>query len=112
MIETALVLIAVLSMIVFVMDMGRMLLLEQFYGERARAGVRNAVVNNWNGTEVAAYVCYSDPSSTQTSPGFLGLTPSQVSYTQLADSGVNDARAQVTIRGSMPVFTAIPGTPV
>ena len=108
MLETALVLVAVLSAIVFVMDMGRMLLLEQFFAERARAGVRNAVVNNWDSTAVANYVCYGDPASTQTGTGFLGLTPAQVSYTQLTDSGVNDARAQVTISG-IRMFAFIPG---
>src|SRR5436190_931457 len=46
MIESALVALALVGMIIFVMDMGRILLLQQFIGERARATVRNAVVNN------------------------------------------------------------------
>jgi len=85
-----------------------MLLLEQFFTERARAGVRAAVVNAWDSTAVANYMCYGVPDSTQTGAGFLGLTPSQVAYNQLADSGANDARAQVTISG-IQMFAWIPG---
>ncbi len=48
MVEAALVLITLLSMILFILDMGRILLLQQFITERAREGARYAVVNNWN----------------------------------------------------------------
>lgn len=54
-VETALVFTTALSMILFIVDMGRILLTQQFISERARVGVRNAVVNNWNATAVANY---------------------------------------------------------
>jgi Flp pilus assembly protein TadG len=124
-VETALVFIVVLSMILFIVDMGRILLVQQFIVERARVGVRNAVVNNWDATAVANYVVYGSttapgsgsnngnndaqlPIEGQGSPaGFLGLTPSEVTLTKVADSGVGDARYQVTVQG-VALFTWIP----
>jgi hypothetical protein len=96
-VETALVFTAALGMIVFIVDMGRILLTQQFISERARVGVRNAVVNNWNATSVQNYVVY----------GYLGLTTSEVSFSSIADSGIGDARYQVTVSG-VPLFTWIP----
>jgi Flp pilus assembly protein TadG len=116
-VETALVLTTLLGMIVFIMDMGRILLIQQFIGDRARIGVRGAVVNNWTSSQVANYVVYGSPGSAQNEngnnnsssaqPGFLGLLPSQVTFTSYADSGIGDARYQVTVQG-VPLFTWIP----
>jgi hypothetical protein len=109
--ESALVLMSVLSMVIFVMDMGRMLLFQQFFTERARVGVRAAVVNNWNADSVANFVCYgstSAPSGGTSTAGYLGLLPSQVSFTLTPDSGSNDGRAQVKISG-VPMLAWIPG---
>ena len=115
MLETALVLSTLLGMIIFVMDMGRMLLWQQFFMERARTGVRNAVVNNWDSTSVANYVCYGtttapalSPGDTSEAPGYLGLVPSEVTFNSIADSGANDARYQVIIQG-VDMFSWIPG---
>lgn len=111
--ETALVFTVALSMIVFIVDMGRILLTQQFIAERARVGVRNAVVNNWDATAVANYVAYGSttaPTGTDqnsTPPGFLGLTPSEVTLTTYADSGIGDARYKVTVQG-VQLFTFIP----
>ena len=62
-VETALVFTATVSMILFIVDMGRILLTQQFISERARVGVRNAVVNNWNATSVQNYVVYGTTSA-------------------------------------------------
>jgi Flp pilus assembly protein TadG len=114
--ETALVFTVAISMILFIVDMGRILLTQQFIAERARVGVRNAVVNNWDATAVANYVAYGtttappgggDNDSDDVAPGFLGLTPSQVTLTTYADSGIGDARYKVTVQG-VPLFTFIP----
>src|SRR5260370_33871859 len=107
-VETALVFTAALSMIVFIVDMGRILLTQQFVAERARVGLRNAVVNNWDSTAVANYVVYG----TTTAPsgggaGFLGLMPSEVTLNTFADSGIGDARYQVIVQ-VVPLFTWIP----
>jgi Flp pilus assembly protein TadG len=109
-VETALVFTAALAMIVFIVDMGRILLTQQFISERARVGVRNAVVNNWDSTSVANYVAYgttTTPSGGASTPGYLGLTASEVTLTTHPDSGIGDARYQVTVSG-VPLWTWIP----
>jgi hypothetical protein len=108
MLETALVFTVVLSMILFIIDMGRVLLTQQFIAERARTGVRNAVVNNWSATQLANFVVYNSTTAPSGGgPGYLGLTTSEVTLTQYADSGNNDARYQVTVKG-VPLFTWVP----
>ena len=110
MVETALVLTVALGMIVFIVDMGRILLTQQFISERARVAVRSAVVNNWTSDQVKNYVAYastSAPDGGTTTPGFMGLLPSEVTYTTVADSGVGDARYQVVVQG-VQMFTWIP----
>jgi Flp pilus assembly protein TadG len=106
MLETALVLITVLSMILFIMDMGRVLLIEQFITERARDGVRKAVVNNWDQTAGQNYVVYgSTTAPSGGGSGFLGLTTSAVTFSTVADSGIGDARYQVRVSGvTFPIF--------
>jgi len=110
MIETALVLTVALSMILFIVDMGRILLTQQFISERARVAVRSAVVNNWTSDQVQNYVAYgstSAPPGGTTTPGFMGLLPSEVTFNTIADSGIGDARYQVIVQG-VPMFTWIP----
>jgi hypothetical protein len=97
-------------MIVFIVDMGRILLTQQFISERARMAVRSAVVNNWTSVQVKNYVAYGSttaPGDDTTTPGFLGLLPSEVTFNTIADSGINDARYQVIIQG-VPMFTWVP----
>ena len=109
MVETALVFTTLLGMVLFILDMGRMLLWQQFFMERARQGARNAVVNNWDQTALRNFVCYNNTTAPDGNPpGFLGLLPSQVTLTKLADSGVNDARYKVSIQG-VTLFMWIPG---
>jgi Flp pilus assembly protein TadG len=109
-VETALVFTATVSMIVFIVDMGRILLTQQFISERARVGVRNAVVNNWDATAVANYVAYgttTTPAGGTGTSGYMGLTATEVTLTTYPDSGIGDARYQVTVSG-VPMFTWIP----
>ncbi len=110
MLETALVLITVVGMIIFIMDMGRMLLIQQFITERARVTVRAAVVNNWTAAQAANFLCYnstSAPSGGTSTPGYLGLLPSQVSYQTLGLSTASDYRLQISVSG-VPMLTWIP----
>src|SRR5260370_3081346 len=111
MLETALILTTALSMILFIVDMGRILLWQQFIVERARVGARNAVVNNWDSTAVKNYVVYGSttaPASQSGTPaGFLGLLPSQVTVNKVADSGIGDGRYQVKLSG-VPILTHLP----
>ncbi|HWY46492.1 MAG TPA: TadE/TadG family type IV pilus assembly protein [Bryobacteraceae bacterium] len=107
-VETALVFTAALSMIVFIVDMGRILLTQQYISERAQAAVRSAVVNNWDSTSVKNYVVYGSTTAPDGGgAGLMGLTTSEVSFNSIADSGIGDARYQVTVSG-VPLLTWIP----
>ena len=107
-VETALVFTAAVSMIVLIVDMGRILLTQQFIAERARVGVRNAVVNNWDSTSLQNYVVYGSTTAPDgRGAGIMGLTTSEVALTTYADSGIGDARYQVTVSG-VPLLTWIP----
>jgi hypothetical protein len=71
-----------LAMIIFILDMGRILLIQQYITERTRATVRAAVVNSWDSTKTANYLVYNSVTAPSGSPaGFMGLLPSQVTYT-------------------------------
>ncbi len=108
MLETALVLLTVIGMLIFIMDMGRIMLLQQFIGERTRVTVRNAVVNSWTATQTANYLVYNNTTApTDGGTGYLGLLTSQVSYNALGTSGTPDYRLQVKVTG-VPVWTWIP----
>jgi Flp pilus assembly protein TadG len=114
-VETALVLITMVSMIFFVLDMGRMLLTQQFIAERARVTARMAAVNNWSATAVANYLCYNtttSPAPVNGAPpgGYLGLVPSKVAYSTVGTSGTADYRLKVTVSG-VRVLTWIPFMP-
>ena len=107
-VETALIFTVAIGMILFILDMGRILLMEQLVAERARQGVRNAVVNNWDDTAVANYVAYgSTTAPTGGGAGLMGLMPSEVKITRYADSGIGDARYKLTVTG-ISMFTWIP----
>jgi len=114
-VETSLVLMTMLGMILFIVDMGRVLLTQQYATDRARVAVRNAVVNAWSTSDIQNYVVYGTtaapanvgPNQDQPAPGLMGLTTSQVTFTTYADSGIGDARYQVKIQG-IPLFTWVP----
>ena len=111
--ESALVLLALTAMIIFVMDVGRLMLIQQFITERAQATVRAAAVNNWDAGTVANYLVYNSTTAPGngigTPPsGYLGLQTSQVSYTVLGTAGTPDYRLQVKVSG-VALFTWVPG---
>ena len=107
-VETALVFTAALSMILFIVDMGRILLTQQYISERAQAAVRSAVVNDWDAAEVQNYVVYGSTTAPNGGgPGLMGLTTSEVTFNTIADSGIGDGRYQVVVSG-VPMFTWIP----
>jgi len=106
--ETALVFSVALSMILFIVNMGLILLTQQFVSERAQAAVRSAVVNNWNSTSVKNYVVYGSTTAPDGGgAGLMGLTTSEVTFNAIADSGIGDGRYQVTVSG-VPLFSWIP----
>ena len=100
MVESALVLLALIGMIVFIMDMGRILLMQQYITERARTTVRNAIVNSWNATQTKNYLVYNSITAPGGGgAGFMGLQTSQVSYQTLGTVGAADYRLQVKVSG-------------
>jgi Flp pilus assembly protein TadG len=108
MLETALVLLTLLFMVIFIMDMGRILLMQQYITERARATVRNAVVNNWDATKTKNFLVYNSTTAPNGSPaGFMGLQTTQVSYQTLGTAGASDYRLQVKV-SNVPALVFIP----
>jgi Flp pilus assembly protein TadG len=108
MIEAALVTVVMVGMIFFIMDMGRILLMQQYVSERVQETARMAVVNNWTAAETKNYLVYSSTTApTGSTSGFLGLQTSQVSYQTLGTSGAADYRLQVKVSG-VPALTWIP----
>lgn len=107
-VETALVFTAAVGMILFIVDMGRILLTQQYISERAQVAVRSAVVNNWDSTAVQNYVVYGSTTAPDGGgAGLMGLTTSEVTFNTIADSGIGDARYQVVVSG-VPLLTWIP----
>jgi Flp pilus assembly protein TadG len=108
MLETALVLLTLLFMIIFIMDMGRILLMQQYITERARATVRSAVVNNWDATATKNYLVYNSTTAPNGGgAGFMGLQTTQVSYQTLGTAGAPDYRLQVKV-SNVPALVFIP----
>ncbi len=100
MLESALILLTMLAMIIFIMDMGRILLMQQYITERTRATARNAVVNNWSATSAKNFLVYNSTTAPNGGgAGFMGLQTSQVSYTTLGTAGSWDYRLQVKVSG-------------
>ena len=108
MVESALVLLVMLSMIIFITDMGRILLLEEYITERTRSTVRNAVVNNWDATKAKNYLVYNSTTAPNGGgAGFMGLQTSQVTYQTLGTAGAWDYRLQVKVSG-VPALVLTP----
>lgn len=100
MVESALVLTAILCMVIFILDMGRLLLTQQFIAERARATARAATVHNWTTTEAANYLVFnSSTAPAGATTGVMGLKPSNVSFQKLGTSGASDYRVKVRVSG-------------
>ena len=100
-IEATFVILTLMALIVFIVDMGRIMLMDQYLVERARVAARMAAVNNWDQTAVANYVAYNSttaPGQTS-SAGLLGVLPSQVSYSTIGTAGDPSYCVKVTISG-------------
>ncbi|HEY3458951.1 MAG TPA: TadE/TadG family type IV pilus assembly protein [Bryobacteraceae bacterium] len=109
-IESVFVLLTLLAMILFIVDMGRIMLTEQYLMERARAAARMAAVNNWTQADVANYVAYNStraPAGGNTTPGLMGVLPSKVSYTPPTTACDPSCYVKVTIAG-VTAFTVVP----
>jgi len=96
--ESALVLLTLLTSILFVTDVGRLMLFQQFYEERARTGVRSAIVNNWTNSQLQNFIVYGTTTA-GTGTGFLGLNTGNVAVTTLGTDGSSTYTLKVTISG-------------
>lgn len=102
--------LTLMALIVFIVDMGRIMLIDQYLVERARVAARMAAVNNWNQAAVANYVAYNSttaPGGQTSSAGLLGVRPSQVGYSTIGIAGDPGYCVKVTISG-MEAFTFTP----
>src|SRR6478609_9157307 len=89
-IESVFVVFTLMAMVLFIVDMGRIMLAEQYLVERARTAARSAAVNNWTQADVANYVAYnstSAPGGGTSTPGMMGVLPSNVTYSKLGTAG-------------------------
>ncbi|MFM2125752.1 MAG: hypothetical protein RL328_2203 [Acidobacteriota bacterium] len=107
-VESSLIFLVMMMTLIFVIDMGRMMVIQQFINERVRQTARKAVVNNWTTTQVKNYLVYGTAdAAAQTAPGRLGLLPSQVTYATLGTAGTSNYRVQVKVSG-VPAVLFIP----
>lgn len=109
-IEGSFVLLLTLCLILFILDMGRFLLTQQYISERARTTARLAVLNNWDAPSIENYLCYGSTTAPTGNPapsGLMGLTPTNVSSAWLGTSTSPDYRLKITVSG-LRVLTWIP----
>jgi hypothetical protein len=99
-VEGAFVLLMTFTMLLFIIDLGRFLLIQEYIAERVRLTARKAAVNNWTATQVKNFLVYSvADTQVRTTRGPLGLLPSQVTYTPLGTAGTSNNRLQVRVSG-------------
>jgi hypothetical protein len=102
------VLLTLVAMIIFIMDMGRIMLNEEYLVERARAAARMAAVNAWTATDVKNYVAYNSTSAPAGgAPGLMGVLPSNVTYTPPPATADPSNCVKVSIAG-VTAFANIP----
>jgi hypothetical protein len=95
--ESALVLLALLITLVGVLDFGQLLFFHQSFRERVRAGVRYAVVHTYDPAQIRNMVVYNSTTAPPGEPpGLFGLTPAKVTVTRY-DQGTADDRIEVCI---------------
>ena len=95
MLEGTLVLLVFLMAFLEVLDIGQLMFFEAMLGDRARAGVRWAVVNTYDPVAIANVIAYNSPTPPGT-PGLFGLQPSMVTVNRY-NAGVSGDRIEVII---------------
>jgi hypothetical protein len=108
--EGSFVMLSAMAILMFTMEMGRLLFFQQYYNDRARAAARLAVVNDWTQAMTANYVCYNSttaPAGGSATPGFLGVLPSHVTLSILGSAATHDARYRVRVAG-IPMLVLLP----
>lgn len=96
-VESAFVLLVLLTTLIGIFDLGQVLFIHQSFVERVRHAARYAVVNSYDPVAFKNMVLYRQTTvpAGQTS-GIFGLTPDTVSITH-SGAGTNDDRIVVSI---------------
>ncbi len=97
-VESSVVLLLFLVILVGVLDAGQLLFFHQFLTDRARSGVRYAVVHSYDAAAIANVVAYADPAPASGASGLFGLTPAMVQVNHY-DAGTLSDRVAVKITG-------------
>ena len=109
-VEAAFALLLSLVILIGLIDFGQVLMRQQAFVERVRAGCRYAVIQPYNEEEIRNVVVYGEPNPAVApgTPGFFELEPSMVTVS-LDDPGANAAE-RVTVRiHDYPLFLFTPG---
>jgi len=110
MLEAALTLLAFLTMVLGVLDFGQFLYVHQAITERVRSAARTGAVKLLDAGAIRNLVVYGTvnaPSGNPPAPGFLGLTPDNVSVS-FDGANTNATRLQVSVSGyQYPVFSPL-----
>ena len=98
-VESALVLVSLLAMLLFLLDTSRYLFLSQYLDERASATARLAAMRGWTQSDVQNYFCYNriDEPAGARRRGWMGIEPRQVSLAAIGDPASPEYRIKVTV---------------
>ena len=109
-VEAALALGLALFILIGIIDFGQVLMRQQAFVERVRAGCRYAITQPYDEAKIRNVVLYGDatPNVSQGAPGFFGLAPEMVTVS-LLDPG-SEAAERITVRiQNYPLFLFTPG---
>jgi hypothetical protein len=112
MVEGALVAILFISSLLMILELGRYMLLLQFFTERARAGARQAAISTYDPATIKNWIVYNSPSAPpggQGGAGLLGLTPAMIAVNRY-NPGTDTDRIEVGI-SNYPISLFIPMLP-
>lgn len=98
MVESALTLIAFVSLFLGAIDVAQILLIHQSIVERVRFAARNAAVNCCNTQNVTNLVLYGSTTQPQSTQGYWGLAASNVTVT-FAGQSTPDQRVTIRVAG-------------
>jgi hypothetical protein len=111
-VEAAFVLLLFVALLIGATDLARIMYIHNAVNERVRSAARKAAIYSYTPDQVKSLVAYNSitpPSGTDftsNSPGFQGITPSNVSV-EVLDASSNDKRIQVIVTG-MRIVTLSP----
>jgi hypothetical protein len=109
-VEAAFALLLSLVILIGLIDFGQILMRQQAFVERVRAGCRYAVTLPFNEDMIRNVVVYGEPAPgfAPGTPGFFGLEPSMVAVS-LEDPGAGAAERVTVQIHDYPLFLFTPG---